>query len=175
MKKVFGILVALLIFATVAIAEEVPALNWADVEPVLEAGNVAGDFYTFDEIAIKIWMPEGLNPVELTEEDVEAGYIGYFQPEDESAAVAIMYVDVDGMTLEDYAAYLSDESDVTEVELGTVNGIPCISYKMPEQDSVSVMFATEAGYALEVTCLPMSEENAELVWGAVIASIQPAE
>lgn len=77
--------------------------------------------------------------------------------------------------MEEYAAYLANEADVTEVELGTVNGLPCVSYKLPEQDSVSVTFTTEAGYALEVTCHPFSVENAELVWGAVIASIQAAE
>jgi hypothetical protein len=141
---------------------------------VLEAGGVTGQFYTFDEIAIKIWMPEGLNPVELTEEDVENGYIGYFMPEDESAAVAIVYVDVENMTLEEYGQFLAGETGVTEIEMGTVNGLPCVSYKLPEQDSVSIAFATEMGYVLEVTCTPLSEENAELVWGAVIASIQPA-
>ena len=56
-----------------------------------------------------------------------------------------------------------------------MNGLPCVSYKLPKQDSISVAFTTEAGYVLEVTCNPLSVENAELVWGAVIASIQAAE
>ena len=171
MKKLACVLMALCLMMTAALAEA-PALSWEDFEPILESGNVTGQFYTFDEIAIKIWLPEGLNPVELTDEDKEAGYIGYFMPEDESAAVAVVYVDLEGMSLEDYGAYLSSEAGATEVEVGTVNGFPCVSYKLPEQDSVSVTFTTEAGYALEVTCSPMSEENAELVWGAVVASIQ---
>jgi len=174
MKKLLVVVMALCLMMTAALAEEVPALNWEDFEPVLEAGGVTGQFYTFDEIAIQIWMPEGLNPVELTEDDVANGYIGYFMPEDQSAAVSIVYVDVKDMSLEEYGQYLAGEADVSEVEVGTVNGLPCVSYKMPEQDSVSVTFTTEMGYALEVTCTPLSEENAELVWGAVIASIQPA-
>ncbi len=174
MKKFYAIIVALCLMMTVALAEEVPALNWEDFEPALEAGGVSGQFYTFDEIDIKIWIPDGINPTELTEEDTENGYIGYFMPDDESAAVAIMYVDVDGMTLEEYADYLTSEVGAAEVEAGMVNGFPCVSYRLPEQDSVSVMFTTEAGYALEVTCAPLSEENADLVWGAVISSIQAA-
>ena len=67
-------------------------------------------FKTFEEISIAIWLPDGINPVELTEEDVENGYIGYFMSEDESAVVAVMYVDVDGMSLEEYAEYLSAEA-----------------------------------------------------------------
>ena len=150
------------------------SLNWEDVEPILEAGEVNGDFHTFDEIDVKIWLPEGCDPVELTDEDKENGYIGYFMPEDESAAVAVVYVDVNGMSLEEYAEYLASEDDVAEVEAGTVNGFPCVTYKMPENDSMNITFTTEAGYALEVTCTPASEENAELVWGVVMASIQPA-
>ena len=173
MKKFLAVVMALCLMMTCALAEEVPALNWEDFAPILEAGGVTGQFYTFDEIAVAIWMPEGLNPVELTEDDVGNGFIGYFAPEDQSAAVSIVYVDVNGMTLEEYGEYLANEAGATEIEVGTVNGLPCVSYKLPEQDSVSVTFTTEAGYALEVTCAPLSEENAELVWGAVVASIQP--
>ena len=88
MKKLVCVLVALCLIATaaVALAEAAPALNWEDVTPILEAGGVSGDFYTFDEIAMKIWLPEGMYPVELTEEDREKGFIGYFMPEDESGA-----------------------------------------------------------------------------------------
>jgi len=89
--------------------------------------------------------------------------------------MAVMYVDIKGMSLEEYAQELASDSRFTDIEQGTVNGLPCISYKMPEQDSVSVTFTTEAGYALEVTCAPLSAENAELVWGAVIASIQATD
>lgn len=174
MKKFLCALLMLCLLVPAALAEE-NALNWETVVPVLEAGNVTGEFHTFDEIAVKIWLPEGMLPVELTEEDKENGYIGYFMPEDESAQMAVMYVDINGMSLEEYAQYLASEDSVTDVEAGTVNGFPCVSYKLPAQDSVSVTFTTEAGYALEVTCTPASEENAELVWGAVISSIQAAE
>ena len=172
MKKVLCALIALCVMMTVGLAEEAPAINWEDYASVIEAGNVNGEFYSFDEVAVKIWLPEGLNPMELSEEDKANGYIGYFMPEDGSATVAVMYVDVNGMSIEEYAEYLSSLEDVTEVEVATVNGLPCVTYKLPEQDSVSVMFTTEAGYALEVTCMPLSDENAELVWGLVVSSIQ---
>lgn len=175
MKKILCVLLLLCMISTVALAEEATVLNWEDVVPVLEAGNVAGQFYTFDEIAVQIWLPDGILPVELSDEDRAQGLIGYYAPEDGSAAVSIMYIDFGGASLEEYAAYLAGESDVTEVEMGTVNGLPCVCYKLPEKDSVSVAFTTEAGYALEVTCAPLSEENAELVWGAVISSIQATE
>lgn len=175
MKKYFALFVALVLALTAfgAFAEETPELNWSDFEPALEAGGVAGQFYNFDEVSVKMWLPEGLNPAELTDEDKENGYIGYFTDDEQSAVVAVMYVDVNGMSLEDYAAQLAEMDDVTEIEMGKVNGLPCVDYQMPSQDTLSIAFSTEAGYVLEVTCKPMSEENADLVWGAVISSIQP--
>lgn len=175
MKKILCFALMLCLIMTVALAEETPALNWSDVEPVLEASKMTGQFYTFDEIAIKIWLPDGMEPVELTEENKANGYIGYFMPKDQSAQMAVMYVNMDDMSLEDYAKHLSAESDVKEIQMGTVNGFPCVSYKMPEQDSVSITFTTEEGYVLEVTCAPASGKNAELLWGVVLASIQAAE
>ena len=174
MKKLLSIVMILCLTMSAALAEEA-VLNWSDFEPILEQAGVTGEFQTFDEIAVKIWLPDGLNAVELSDEDKSQGYIGYYMPEDESAAVAVMYVDVSGMSLEDYAATLaSDEIGATEIEMGTVNGLPCVSYRLPEKDCVCVTFTTEAGYALEVTCWPASVENAEYVWGAVVSSIQGA-
>lgn len=173
MKKLLCVVMALCMMMAVAMAE--PALNWEDFEPVLEAGGVTGEFYTFDEIAIKIWIPDGLEAIELDDASKEEGFIGYFLANDESAALSVVYVDVGGMSLEEYAQVLADEAGATEIEVGTVNGLPCVSYMLPEQDSTSVTFTTEAGYVLEVTCAPVSEEGAELVWGSVIASIQPAD
>lgn len=175
MKKILCVILMLCMMTSVALAGETPTLSWEAFQPILEAGGVTGQFYTFDEIAVKIWLPDGMYPVELTEEDAAKGYIGYFMPEDQSAAVAVMYVDMNGASLEEYAELLSSDSNVTEIENGIVNGLPCVSYKLPGQDSVCVTFTTEAGYALEITCTPLSEENAELVWGAVFASIQATE
>ena len=174
MKKLLALVMSLcLLCACCAYAEETVEINWSDVEAGLADSGVTGEFVTFDEIAVKIWIPEGLPAVELTDEDREAGYIGYFA--NEEAQMAVMYVNTNGASLDEYAQYLSSESDVTEIEKGTVNNFPCVSYKLPAQDSVCIAFTTEAGYILEVTCAPLSVENAELVWGAVIASIQSAE
>ena len=174
MKKILTLVLMLCMMSVVVQAEEVTELNWESVAPIIEAAEVGGQFYTFDEVDVQMWLPDGIYPTELTDEDKEEGYIGYFVSDDESASVSVMYVDVSGMSLEEYAEYLAEEDDVSEIEMGIVNGLPCVSYTMPEQDSVSISFTTEAGYILEVTCVPASEENADLVWGAVFSSIQPA-
>ena len=172
MKKLFAILMALCLFVSgAALAEAAEEVNWSDVAEVIEASGVNGDFHTFDEIAVKIWIPEGLEPVELTQEDVDAGYIGYFQ--NEEAALAVVYVDVDGASIEDYANSLAGMEDVENIAMLNINGLQGVRYQLPEKDSLNIAFATEAGYILEVTMAPLSAEGADVVWGVVGASIQP--
>ena len=175
MKKLFAILVALCLMLSAAMAETAVEVNWNDYfGPAVEAAGVEGEFVTFDEIAVKIWLPSQLQAVELTDEDRQKGYIGYFTSED-GATLAFIYVNADGITREDYAALLQQSEDITDVEIAVVNGLPCVNYRMPAQDSVNVAFTTEAGNILEVIMSPASVENAEYVWGAVAASIMNAD
>ena len=166
MKKLFALMLALCLMGSVAMAEV--SLTW-DESNVAE---IEGGFQTFDEIAVKIWMPAVLQAAELTDEDKEAGYIGYYMPADESAAVAIQYVDVEGMTLEEYEAELKNDESISEIEAGTVNGLPALSYMIKEKDTACVAFTTEKGYILEVSCAPMSDEGFASVVALIVSSIQ---
>ena len=171
MKKLFAILMALcMLLSCAALAEGVEEVNWSDIEATLAEAGVNGEFVNFDEIAVKIWIPEGLEAVELTDEDREAGYIGYFQ--NEEAQLAVVYANVDGMSIEDYAAQLAEMDGIQEIAMLSINGLPGVRYQMTENDSLNIAFATEAGYILEVTMAPLSADGAAVVWGVVGASIQ---
>ena len=91
----------------------------------------------------------------------------------EEAALAVVYVDVDGASIEDYANSLADMEDVENIAMLNINGLQGVRYQLPENDSLNIAFATEAGYILEVTMAPLSAEGADVVWGVVGASIQP--
>lgn len=160
MKKLVSlVLVAVMMMCAVpAFATETTVVNWADLQEQGAETIARGEFVVFDEIAVKMWVPAGLNAVELTDEDKESGYIAYFMPEDESAALAVMYVDANGMTLEEYKALLPD-TGATEIEDVIVNGMPAITYVLEENDTVCISFATEAGYIFEVSGAPKSDEG----------------
>ena len=183
MKKRTAMIMALVMtastmFAGTAFAEaeaeeaaaEVVELSWDMVAD--KAAEVEGDFVTFDEIAVKIWVPAEMQAVELTEEDVENGYIGYFSNEEKGWNMAVVYANVEGMSIEEYTAELEGMDDVTEIEAGVVNGLPCVSYMMPENESANVAFATEQGYILEVTLAPTSDEEFGTYASLITCSIQ---
>ena len=165
MKKLVVLILALCMLCSVAFANE---LTWASVEEA--ASQIAGEFKTFDEISVKIWIPEVLQAVELSDEDRESGYIGYFASDD--AAVAVQYVNMEGMSLEEYEAQLKEDSEVSDIEAGTVNGLPALSYAIKDKDTGVVAFTTEMGYILEVACGPVSNEGFAQMVGIILSSIQ---
>ena len=170
MKKLFALLLTLcLLCGCTALADN--EITWEQVAPVLEESGITGEFVTFDEIAVKLFVPAGMTAVELSDEDKANGYIGYFT--DESGdAIAVQYVDVEGMDLETYAAKVAEVGG-TEIETGTVNGLPCISYEY--NTNMICAFTTQKGYILEVAVGPLPDDNAKLVAGFILASIQSAE
>ena len=168
MKKLVVLILALCMLCSAAFAAD---LNWSDVEEA--ASQIAGEFKTFDEISVKIWIPDTLQAVELSDDDRENGFIGYFA--DENSAVAVQYVDMNGMSLEEYEAALKEDAEVSEIEAGTVNGLPALSYMLKEKDVACVAFTTEMGYILEVTCGKLSDENLYSVVAYIVSSIQSAK
>lgn len=185
MKKLLvGALAACMVMnGAVAFAGETEAnvteLNWEDIEAINDASDEdilgQGSFVCFDEIDLMMWVPDAMPEVELSEEDTENGYIGYFQAEDESAAASVMYVDVNGLDLEGYKEELENTDGVENVEYVRINGAPGISYDMPDDDTTCLAFTTEAGYVLEFAFKPLSDENYQAIIAFMAASIQPED
>lgn len=152
--------------------ESANEVYWEDIAPAVEEAGWEGEFIAFDEIAVMMYVPDVLKETELTDEDREAGYIGYYTTEDETAAVSVMYVDAQGMDLEQYQEYLEGESDVDEIDPGIINDIDVLTYTLPEKDAACVSIATEAGYILEFAFTPVSDEGFASVAQIMMASIQ---
>lgn len=186
MKRGFALLMALMLMlgfmGMAAPAEEAQAavteLNWSDVEDAVAQSGIAGDFVSIDEVSMRMWLPEVLQPVELTDEHREGGFIAYYataEGAEQSAVLSVVYVDMGGMEFAEYAEKLAEIEDVSQIEMMRVNGFPCVSYRMEKQDTVTLAFATEAGYVLEVTCMPTSGEEAATMLKYILSSIMKSE
>jgi hypothetical protein len=156
---------------------DVVELNWEDIESQEGAEEVisAGEFVTLDEIECKMWVPVSvMEQVELTDEEKEEGFVGYFASTEGDAAVGIQYIDLGGMSLEDYKAALEDMDGVSDVTDVVINGIQGVGYEMKEQDSSHVAFTTDFGYILEFSFTPVSDDDFASVAMMMMASIQEA-
>lgn len=179
LKKALGlVLAACMIFGSVSVMaeEDVMELSWENVTSQEGAEDMIaqGEFVTFDEVACKIWVPSVMKPVELTEEDVEDGYIGYFSTDEGDGIAAVMYVDA-GLSLEEYKDALAEEDDVTNITDVIVNGLAGIGYDLDDNDSSCISFVTDGGYILEFTFYPVSDEDFAATAMCMIASIQAEE
>ena len=184
MKKLFALILAVLMVlgcTAVASAEQAQTLvlNWEDFAGEIEASEEAkaalsGDFVTMEEIALKLYIPAAFEQVELTDEDREAGYIAYFAM-GEDRGVGIQYVDVSGMSLEEYAQRLTE--DGIECTDAVVNGLPALAYSFTEDDRETAVlaFSTEKGYILEIAFVPTNDAGFAAVATVLMASVQAAE
>ena len=184
MKKLFALILAALMVlgcAAVASAEQPQTLelNWENFAGEIEASEeakatLAGDFVTMEEIALKLYIPAAFEQVELTDEDREAGYIAYFAM-GEDMGIGIQYVDADGMSLEEYAQLLTEDS--IECTNAVVNGLPALAYSFTKDDRETAVlaFSTEKGYILEISFVPANDKGFAAVATVVMASVQAAE
>ncbi len=157
--------------STEAEQTEIIEINWDDLQEQGAETIAQGDFVTFDEIALKMWVPNAFAAVELTDEDMAQGYIGYYLIADGSAAIAVMYVDAGGMTLEEYKDQLT-QVGATDIEDVVINGSEAVSYTLSETDTCCVSFVTENGCIFEVSGSPVSDEGFASLLSIVMASIQ---
>lgn len=162
-----------MVFAETEVPAEIIEINWEEVEPqIADNESWAGEFVTFGDIAIQMYVPSSFEQVELSEEDIEAGYVGYLTLGEE-AAVGIQYVDMDNMELTDYAALLTEEFGVTDAQLMLVNGIGVVSYTNPDDENIGVVaLATQMGYIMEFSFSPITDESFQSIAQVMTASIQ---
>ena len=171
MKKLLAtILTLILLFTFCAFAEEIPAINWEDVEAA--AADIEGSWYTFNDIALQHWMPNVFENKSLTEEDGEE-MLAKFELPDGSASIYVQYLaGSEGMTMEDTIATL-EANGATEIERCTLNGLDAVSFSVPDVDAMYVVFITESGNYVQFIFAPVSDEGFKAVAQLVTASIMP--
>ena len=172
MKKILATLVtlALLLALPCALAEQIPAINWEDVEA--QAADIQASWYTFDSVAVEVWIPDIFENKEITAEDGE-DLIGKFEVADGSAGIYVQYIQGEaGLSMEDTIANL-EANGALEIERCTLNGLDAVSFKVADVDAVYVGFVTDSGNHVQFIFTPISDEGFAAVAQLVTASIRP--
>ena len=170
MKKLLSLLCSfLLVFLLFSSASaEENSMSWEDFSVIVD--SVFGEnahFIRLDEVDAKIWIPDYLESITLSEEDVANGSIAMFMPEDESEMVYISYFDVNYLSLEAFQTQLSLSG--ISANIVDVNGIPALLYYSAESDSIIADYATVDGYFLQLILYPASDDFLTII----LSSVQP--
>ena len=154
-----------------SVSPSVPELNWADVEADAKKADANGEFVTFDEINLKMWVPSVLKEQELTDEDIADGCYGYFEGEDEESGLTVYYYD--DLTIEEYAEEIAGYENCTAPEQTLINGYRTFTYKNTEYDTFNVVLAAGKD-CMESTFWPASDADFYSLITCMSASIMDA-
>ncbi len=175
MKKVLSLLLSLLLVASLSsasLAEEENVLTWEDFGSV--AGEVFGEdahFVSIPEVNAKIWIPDYMPAVELTDEDRANDIIIEFLSVDETQMVLVTYSPANALTLESFKTAL--EQKEYHPDLVEINGIPVLQYYAPEGDSLIANYITAENNLLQIIFFPFSDELSSFLYTVILSSIQP--
>ena len=177
MKKLFFVLLALCIFVfpVMAQTEDAPAVTkWEDLEEDFIATGYSGTFYTITDLGMKLLVPGGLEPVELSEESIDRGFVAAFMTEDESITLAISLRDLECETLKDVAELaISNNENIKFGGFYTINGIDAIMFYNPDTDELTTAIPTSKdGHFIQISLSPMQNEEVNKLSGFVMGSIQ---
>ena len=175
MKKALSLFLSLALLlsgAAFASAEETSSITWEEYGSV--AGEVFGEdarFVSIPEVNAKVWIPNYLEPVTLTDEDRANDIIANYLASDESEMVMISYSPAAGLTLEAFKKALEDSG--VHPDLVEINGIPVLQYYSGEGDSLIANYITTDNYLLQFIFYPFSNELSSFLFTVILSSVQP--
>lgn len=170
MKRLLAMLMVLCLCCGAAMAED---LYWPDVSSRVTDAGYKGKFATFQEVAVRIWLPESFTAAVLDDGQRDGGLIGSFRSEELNANVVVNYTDLYGVDLEALRDAALTNPDCTNVTVLAINDLPALRYYTRGGDRMVLEFVTQRGYDMKFSMWPIYGGAPSVVWDAISASIQP--
>jgi hypothetical protein len=174
MKKLISIIVALMLAMslTAAFAENVTEIKWADFSGSLADLGAGTDFITFDDVAVKMWMPNVMSRYEVDEDMKKANIVDLYSTEDGDFTMFAMIIDAQFNDISEFATSMADT--VKDPQLALINGLGTFSYTPADDPNTAcVSFILESGKVFVIAFTPVADESLAAVAGLMTASIQP--
>ena len=181
MKKLFALILALAMALSVAaMAEEatVDVVDWNGLiaNEGMDAFVAQGDFYAMEAIGLKIWIPNGLQPVESD----SCAYL--FMDEEGTNGISVFVEDapegLDATNAEAVLAYVVDAVGGEEASISVVNDITCVAYKLGDEElpQYCTTYGTADGHLVSFVVDGVDSEDPEdltvllLMMGSIMAN-----
>ena len=132
-------------------------MNWEDAEPFIEKIGLDGDFVTFEEAGVRMWMPDFLEPSDELDDIRDAGYVGLYTDRFEEAVVAVLCGQTD-KSVEEFAEY-AKESGASNEGYIIINGKEAFGYDLEENDVTALTFIDEDGRLVEISFHPYPDDE----------------
>ena len=170
MKKLLCVLLAVLLL---------PALALADNEITFDESTIAnleGEFTALEDFGLMFYLPAVLQAQEVTDEMAQQGVYAQFANADDTCRMNIGYapaVDGNGAAIEDVngLAEFFRASGLTDAEVGSINGLPCVAWSDDSNALMGIAYVTEAGNQLAFNFYPTTNEEFKNMAYVIISSV----
>lgn len=172
MKKIIAILLVcvLSLSALLCSAEELfetaPVFNFTEED--LNSFGVPGSFTSFEELGLRVWLPEGFSEIEpvLGANDTDVQMMRVFASNDYNFVVSVSIIYIEGVdTYEAMADKYSSEMNAADVAPVIVNGSECLLCDSASEDGIMeqdlfIIGGNGSWLMLSITSIDGEEENA---------------
>lgn len=158
MKKILALVMMICMLCGVAMAEE-----------------QAGDFIVMDMLGLKIWLPAGMNAVEIPEEQAAAGRLLGYEADDHTAYFVVDAVNAGEMTPDQMLANVQASDPEGNAQMVQVNGLTVVIYKNTAADCYTAALVDTNNNIIMFSMGPAADADAAAVFEYVINTLQIAE
>ena len=151
---------------------EVLTLNWDEVKDQVAAA-IEGADVEIGASGMKAFVPSEMQPMELTDEYLNVGYVAIYQTADEQAQIRFSYNETQYNTPESYMEFLEGAGAVN-IGLARINGLDAVHYEDDVRDIGYVTVFVDDSHVFEVGATPFSDPGVSAVAGIVFTSLQNA-
>ena len=179
MKKLLFVLLALCLFVIPVMAQtadDPQVINWSDLEDDFEASKFGGTIYNIADLGIQFLVPNGLNPVDLSDASKEDGAVAAFLDETGTLSEVIYFRDLDVDTLTEVAELASRTMGGFKFPgYFKVNGFDAIMIYSGETDELITVIPTDQPQLfIQLALKPISQsEDLNSVSGFIFGSLSP--
>ena len=154
-------------------ADETPEYYWENLEPYLEVFGLEGQFYTLSYYGLDMWVPDGLEFQELSDEELEKGLIAYATDADENWVFEVVNLVYDQQieSLNEWQDLLKEQEGIEESVLCYVNDLIVLEYMLPEKDCFVCDLRVNDGSILEFIWGPFSDKTYAVITGFMSNSL----
>ncbi len=180
MKTIYVVLLALCLFVLPVMAQtqdNPQVISWADLEESFAETGYNYDFWNIPRLGISMMIPAGLEQTELSQENIDNGFVEIFATEDQSVAVLLSLRDLGCETLADVEQLVVENIENAQI-LGyyRINGLDALMFLNPANEDLTVAIGmTDPGYYIQASIKPITNEEINKLSGFIFGSIMPLE
>ena len=173
MKKLFVLMLALCLMCSVALAEEAPALNWADYQEKYESEGSFQQIEIPEIVTMLYWIPNDMAAFDASLIKADIPPVAVFASAAGNRTISVFALNITG--LEEYLTGLQG-AGASNFNNITVNGIDCIGAENEESSiDICIVPITET-MVLVYNFTPLNgDDEWDEIKTAIVASVQVAQ